>query len=66
MLWVVAPLFQLYDNELAATNDTLPPWQKVVGPLATTAGAGGVGNKITPIADDGNDKQPLASLTLAT
>jgi hypothetical protein len=43
MLCVVAPVDQIYVVPALEVRVTLPPAQKVVGPLAVIVGAGGTG-----------------------
>jgi hypothetical protein len=58
---VVAPFDQLKDEPSLAVSITLPPWQKVVGPLAVMVAIG-----FTTVTVTGVEValQPLASVTV--
>jgi hypothetical protein len=45
--WVAAPFDQLYEVLTGAVSMTEPPVQKVVGPPAVMAGAGGLALTVT-------------------
>ena len=54
MLLVVAPLLHRYDPvETDDVKVTLPPWQKVVTPLAVTVGVAEIGLTNTAITFEG-------------
>lgn len=60
---VVSPVLQVLPVAEEDVSVTLPPVQKVVGPLAETIGALGKGFTVT-VADPAVDVQPLPSVTL--
>jgi hypothetical protein len=60
---VVAPVLQLFPVVLDDVNTTLPPVQKVNGPLAETVGV--LGNGLTVIVVEAVEEvQPFPSVTL--
>ena len=55
---VVAPVDQLLPVADEEVNVTLPPSQKVVGPLAFMVGVAGVGSTVTVVPAEGAEVQP--------
>jgi hypothetical protein len=60
ILAVVAPVDQRYVVPALEVNVTLPPVQKVNGPLAVIVGIGGIGLTVTDVAADGAEVHPDA------
>ena len=62
LFMVIADVVKLFDQVLLLDEDdvrtTLPPEQKVVGPLAVIVGVGGMGLTVTVTGIDGGDVQP--------
>lgn len=63
ILCVVAPLLQRYDGAAELVKVTLPPTQKVVGPLAVMVGTPGSGFLTTLVAAEVRE-HPFASVTV--
>jgi len=57
---VVAPFDQVLPVAAEEVRTTLPPSQKVVGPLAEIVGAAGVGVIVTVVAGENAEEHPLA------
>ena len=58
---VVAPLLQRLPEPVLLTKVTLPPWQKVVGPLGVIKGTAGVVLTATTVGVEVAEVQPLAT-----
>ena len=63
ILWVVAPVLQRYEAAEELVKATLPPAQKVVGPLAVMVGTAGRGLRTTLVAAEVLE-HPLPSVTV--
>ena len=59
---VVAPLLQLYELALPAARSTLPPWQKLVGPLGVIV----VDGLFTVIVTELVERQPYLSVAVTS
>ena len=57
---MVAPVDQVFPVAFDEVNTTLPPAQKLNGPLAEMVGADGVASTVTVTGCELNEKQPLA------
>ena len=63
MLAVVAPVDQRYDAPALEVRVTLPPVQKVRGPLAVIVGIPGTAFTVTVVAEEAAEVQPAAFVT---
>ena len=59
--WVVAPLLQTFPTGVLELRTTLPPEQKVVGPLGVMTGVEGVLPTVTTTGVDVAEVHPLAT-----
>jgi hypothetical protein len=56
---VVSPVDHVFPEAEEDVSVTLPPVQKLVGPLALIVGVAGVGFTVTAVAAEFEDVQPL-------
>jgi hypothetical protein len=62
--WVVAPVDQVFAVAALEVNVTLPPEQKVKGPLAEIVGAEGVELTVTIVGVDVTEQAPELTETV--